>query len=111
MPDRVTRTDVLVTHAFGLARSLGVQRILVQADEMNDIRLIERMRGSESLVWVMRQSALPEGANANTDIVIALPDGTLNRLSRVHLALLLAGRKQSCACRESQARDAWTPCF
>jgi DNA integrity scanning protein DisA with diadenylate cyclase activity len=90
LPDRVTRTDVLVTHAFELARSLGVQRILVQADEMNDIRLIERMRGSEALVFVMRQSALPEGANADTDIVISLPDGTLSRLSRVHLALLLA---------------------
>jgi hypothetical protein len=90
LPDRVTRTDVLVTHAFGLARSLGVQRILVQADEINDIRLIERMRGSESLVFVMRQSALPEGANADTDIVVSLPDGTLSRLSRVHLALLLA---------------------
>jgi hypothetical protein len=90
LPDRVLRTDVLVTHAFGVARSLGVQRILVQADEVNDIRLIERMRESESLIWVMRQSALPEGANAETDIVISLPDGTLNRLSRVHLALLLA---------------------
>ena len=90
LPDGVMRTDVLVTHAFGLARSLGVQRILVQADEMNDILLIERIRGSESLIWVMRQSALPEGANANMDIVISLPDGTLNRLSRVHLALLLA---------------------
>jgi DNA integrity scanning protein DisA with diadenylate cyclase activity len=89
LPDRVMRTDVLVTHAFGLARSLGVQQILVQADEMNDIRLIERVRGSESLVWVMRQSALPDGANPSTDIVISLPDGTLTRLSRVHLALLL----------------------
>jgi DNA integrity scanning protein DisA with diadenylate cyclase activity len=84
------RTDVLVTHAFGLARSLGVRWILVQADEMNDIRLIERVRESESIVWVTRQSALPDGADPGTDIVISIPDGALNRLSRVHLALLLA---------------------
>ena len=90
LPDGTTRTDVMVTHAFALARSLGVQSVLVQADEMNDIRLIERVRRSESLIWVMRQSDLPEGADPKTDIVISIPDGGLNRISRVHLALLLA---------------------
>jgi len=90
LPDGATRTDAMVTHAFALARSLGVQSVLVQADEMNDIRLIERVRKSESLIWVMRQSNLPEGADPKTDIVISIPDGGLNRISRVHLALLLA---------------------
>ena len=90
LPHGATRTDVLVTHAFAIARSLGIRRILVQADELKNIRLIERMRESESIVWVTRRSALPEGANPDTDIVISIPDGTLSHLSRVHLALLLA---------------------
>jgi hypothetical protein len=89
-PQKVERTDALVAHGFTLARSLGVRRVLVQADELGDIRLIERVRESESLIWVTRQSALPPGGDPDTDIVIPIPDSALNRLSRVHLAFLLA---------------------
>lgn len=89
-PQNVERTDALVTHGFTLARSLGVRRILVQADELSDIRLIERVRESEALIWVTRHSALPTGADPDTDIVIPIPDSALSRLSRVHLAFLLA---------------------
>jgi DNA integrity scanning protein DisA with diadenylate cyclase activity len=90
LPQNVERTDALVTLGFALARSLGVRRILVQADELSDIRLIERVRESESLIWVTRQSALPVGADSDRDIVIPIPDKALSRLSRVHLAFLLA---------------------
>lgn len=90
LPQNVERTDALVTQGFALARSLGVRRILVQADELSDIRLIERVRESEALIWVTRHSALPIGADSDTDIVVPIPDRALNRLSRVHLAFLLA---------------------
>jgi len=37
----------LVHAAFELARSLSISKLVVQADELRDIRLVSQLRGSE----------------------------------------------------------------
>ena len=44
----------LVETGFELAQSLGIRSLLVQADEFRDVRLIEKLRGSQRIVWLSR---------------------------------------------------------
>ena len=56
-------TRELVKSAFLLARSLGITTLLVQADEIADVRLVEGLRESERaelVLSLMRTLAAPE---------------------------------------------------
>jgi hypothetical protein len=47
-PEERQETRALVKSAFGLARSLGINRLVVQADEISDMRLVDKLRGEEA---------------------------------------------------------------
>ena len=83
-------TRELVTSAFRLARSLGIKSLVVQADEISDMRLIEQLRDDERVIWVARDRKQMPIADPSKDVVLPMPDAALNRLHQFHLALLLA---------------------
>jgi len=90
-PDREDHRDTreLVKSAFRLARTLGIKTLVVQADEISDRRLVEQVRDDERVIWVARvQTQIPVSDPAK-DIVLAMPDAALNRLSQLNLALFL----------------------
>ena len=83
-------TRELVTSAFRLARSLGIKSLVVQADEISDMRLIEQLRDDERVIWVARDRKQMPIADPSKDVVLPMPDAALNRLHQFHLALFLA---------------------
>lgn len=83
-------TQELVKSAFSLARSLGIKRLVVQADEISDMRLVEALRDDERIIWVTREPKRLAASDLVRDIVLAMPDAALNRLSQLNLALFLA---------------------
>jgi len=82
-------TRELVGAAFRVARSLGIQTLVVQADEIADMLLVKQLRGNERVIWIARDPKRIPNA-ASRDVVLVMPDATLNRLSRLNLALFLA---------------------
>jgi hypothetical protein len=79
----------LATAAFDVARSLNIGRLLVQADELEDARLIEELRGEEGIVWLTRSDDLPAKLGPK-DAVARLPETSLARISQMKIGLLLA---------------------
>ena len=80
----------LVEAAFALARSLGIEKLLVQADELRDVRFIEKLRGTERIVWLTRgEPILPKPENAN-DRIVSIPEVSLTRMSQLKIGLLVA---------------------
>lgn len=85
-----TESRGLVTHAFNLARSLGIGKVVVQADELRDIRFVDQHREEERIIWLTRSDVeLPLKEKSN-DVVLRLPDTTLTRMSQLEIGLLLA---------------------
>ena len=85
-----SETRELIMSAFSLARSLGIKTLVVQADEISDVRLIKRLRADERVIWIARdRNQIPKFDRSN-DVVLDMPDAALNRLSQLNLALFLA---------------------
>jgi diadenylate cyclase len=89
-PEEHQETRALVKSAFSLARALGIKRLVVQADEISDMRLIETLRDDERIIWVARERKQLPVSDPSKDIVLAMPDAALNRFSQLNLALFLA---------------------
>jgi hypothetical protein len=83
-------TRELVKSAFSLARSIGIKTLVVQADEISDMRLVETLRDDERIIWVARDRKQIPVSDPSKDVVLAMPDAILNRLSQLNLALFLA---------------------
>jgi diadenylate cyclase len=83
-------TRELVKSAFSLARALGIKTLVVQADEISDRRLVEQVRDDERVIWVARERKQMPVSDPAKDVVLAMPDAVLNRLSQLNLALFLA---------------------
>jgi DNA integrity scanning protein DisA with diadenylate cyclase activity len=82
-------TRELVKSAFSLARALGIKTLVVQADEISDRRLVEQLRDDERVIWVARERKQMPVSDPTKDVVLAMPDAALNRLSQLNLALFL----------------------
>jgi DNA integrity scanning protein DisA with diadenylate cyclase activity len=82
-------TRELVKSAFSLARALGIKTLVVQADEISDRGLVEQVRDDERVIWVARERKQMPVADPAKDVVLAMPDAALNRLSQLNLALFL----------------------
>jgi len=79
----------LATAAFDVARSLNIDVLLVQADELEDIEVIEGLRAGEGVVWLTRSADLPDKLDSG-DPVVRLPETSLARMSQMKIGLLLA---------------------
>ena len=89
-PEDHQETRELVKSAFSLARAVGVKTLVVQADEISDMRLVETLRDDERIIWVARDRKQIPVSDPSKDVVMAMPDVILNRLSQLNLALFLA---------------------
>lgn len=87
-PDRETR--LLTKAGFDLARAMHIERLLVQADELRDIDLVEKLRESEGILWVTRSPDPIPGMDEEKDIIVQIPDADLSRTSQLRLALFLS---------------------
>lgn len=83
-------TRALILSAFGLARALGIQTLVVQADEISDVRLVKRVRADERVIWITRNPGRIPKFDLSKDVVLDMPNAALNRLSQLNLALFLA---------------------
>jgi DNA integrity scanning protein DisA with diadenylate cyclase activity len=83
-------TRELIVSAFGLARSLGIKTLVVQADEIRDVWLVKKLRDDERVIWIARDPKQIPVSDPLMDVVLVMPDAALNRLSRLNLALFLA---------------------
>lgn len=90
----------LVHHAFDLARSLGVSKILVQVEKPTVTRVVDRARDSESLLWVVRDPGLNLELRRG-DAQVVIPDTGLTRLSQLNIALFRAVVDEMVALDES----------
>ena len=91
-PDREEHRETreLVASAFGVARSLGIRTLVVQADEIGDMRLVKKLRDDERVIWIARDPKQIPVSDPSKDVVLVMPDAALNRLSQLNLALFLA---------------------
>lgn len=89
-PEDHQETRELVKGAFSLARALGITTLVVQADEISDRRLVEQVRNDERVIWVSRERKQMPVSDPAKDVVLAMPEAALNRLSQLNLALFLA---------------------
>lgn len=80
----------LVECAFALARGLGITKLLVQADELRDIRFVEKLRETELVVWLVRGDKELPLSDKHNNKVIAIPDVALTRMSQLKMGMLLA---------------------
>ncbi len=80
----------LVKAAFELARSLDITKLLVQADLLRDVRLVEKHRDTEGIIWLSKGSIdLP--SRGPTHVVIDIPEtSSLGRMSQIKIGLFLA---------------------
>jgi len=83
-------TRALILSAFGLARSLGIKTLVVQADEISDVRLVKSVRADERVIWIARNPKQIPRFDQSKDVILDMPDAALNRLSQLNLALFLA---------------------
>jgi DNA integrity scanning protein DisA with diadenylate cyclase activity len=91
----------LVRAAFDLARSLGISKLLVQADELREFRLVDRLRESEQVIWLTRSPAELPLADESNDAVLHLPETRLTQMSQLKIALLLAVMNKEVALDDS----------
>jgi diadenylate cyclase len=91
----------LVRVAFELARSLGVAKVLIQADELDDDAVVGELRTIEQVIWLTRGPARRLRARAPNDRVEAIPATPLTRMSHVKVGLFLAVLKHHVGLEES----------
>ena len=91
----------LVECAFDLARSLGITKLLVQADELRDIRFVEKLRESELVIWLTRSDRELPLSEPRQNKVLTIPDVALTRMSQLNIGLLLAVLSEHIALDES----------
>lgn len=80
----------LVQCAFQLARSLGITKLLVQADELRDIRFVEKLRDTELIIWLTRSDRELPLTDRRKNKVLTIPDVALTRMSQLNVGLLLS---------------------
>lgn len=76
--------------AFQLARSLGVDKVMVQASEVQHPQRFEFVRETQQVVWLMRS---PKSCEVNVrygDQVLELPSATYTRENQLKVGMLLA---------------------
>jgi DNA integrity scanning protein DisA with diadenylate cyclase activity len=80
----------LVKTAFDLARSLDITKLLVQADVLSDVRLVEKRRDNESIIWLCKGSIDLASRNSNYRVIDIPESSSLTRMSQIKIGLFLA---------------------
>ncbi len=88
--DESSESRVVIGHGFAVARSLGIRKILIQADELRDQRWARRHQKEESLIWLCRTGKSTPRADGNLNHVLELPGCQLPRMDQIHIGLMMA---------------------
>jgi diadenylate cyclase len=83
-------SHLLVRHAFDLARALRVRKLLVLANEFRDVRVIEKHRQAEGIIWLVRGAPKLPDPLSDKDAVVRIPEVSLTRMSQIHVGLFIA---------------------
>lgn len=87
---KTVESNRLVECAFDLARSLNISKLLVQADELKDIHVVEKLREKELIIWLTRGEGELQFTDKRNNKLLAIPDVALTRMSQLKMGLLLA---------------------
>lgn len=82
--------SLLVQAAFDLAHNLKIPKVVIQADEFSDVRLIQELRPPQHLIWLTRGKIRPPRVPSLKQVRIAIPETGLSRMSQVKMGLFLA---------------------
>ncbi len=85
---------VLVESCFYLARSLSIKTLLVLADAVADIRVIDERQEAEDIIWLTRnlddlKGSLGSGSKGG-NYFLELPHSKMTPLGQVHIGLFLS---------------------
>ncbi len=81
----------LVQSAFNLAQQLSIRTVIIQADEMSDVRLIQKMELTQRLIWLVRKEEFDLPADISAEQKqLQIPDTGLSRMSQIKIGLFLA---------------------
>ena len=81
----------VVQAALVLARSVGITKLLVRAELLDDRRTVDRLREEETIVWLTAGEEGDEKAQSRPgDATVLMPSATLARFDQVRLGLTLA---------------------
>jgi DNA integrity scanning protein DisA with diadenylate cyclase activity len=80
----------LVKSAFDLARSLGITKLLVQAEGLSDIRLVEKYRSDEGIIWLSRGSLDLPSEDSKHRFIDIPESSSLSRMSQIKIGLFLS---------------------
>lgn len=76
--------------AFQLARSLGVNKVMVQASEVENPARFDNIRENQEVVWLMRSPRVNDVKIRYRDHILELPQATYTRENQLKLGMLLA---------------------
>lgn len=76
------------SHAFSLARSLGIKTALVLADELRRDEF-EEHRTTERIIWLVRGEEPPAPEHPD-DITLVIPEARVTRMSQINIGLFFA---------------------
>jgi DNA integrity scanning protein DisA with diadenylate cyclase activity len=80
---------MFLEHAFALARSLGIETIVVLASEVARRRLVLTHRETEKIIWLTREES-DDPPVSSTDALVRIPAVTVTRMSQLTIGLFLA---------------------
>ncbi len=81
---------MLSKSAFQLARSLGVNKVMVQASEIQNAQRFEFVRDTQDVVWLMRSPRVCDVNVRFRDHILELPQATYTRENQLKVGMLLA---------------------
>jgi diadenylate cyclase len=76
--------------AFQLARSLGVNKVMVQASEVESAEKFDQIRDTQEVVWLMRSPRASQISIRYRDHILELPQATYTRENQLKVGMLLA---------------------
>lgn len=80
----------LVRSAFHLAQRLELEKIVVLADELQDVEHINQYRGQQNIIWLTRESGQQPFDIRPGDRIARIPNVTLTRMSQIKYGMFLA---------------------
>lgn len=91
---RKARGDLaaFTSHAFSLAKALGIRTALVLADELRSDARFEEYRTTERVIWLVREpeESFPERPR---DVTLVIPEARVTRMSQINIGLFAATLK------------------
>lgn len=90
-PTERAESRLLVAYAFDLARKLGISKVLVLADLLQDRRTVESQCKEESIIWVVWGDDIVDTIQRRRgDHRVEIPEAGVGRMDQLKLGLIMA---------------------